>query len=232
MGTENDRISDSLQSRDDGYLMNCYLLRNIKKSQIPALLSKRCDSIIETKWFWIASSLRICDVNPFNYNCVNFNLYEGINHEAASHGVLDPKMGTSRKNQKCTTCGKQVQDCIGHFGYVDLNLPVFHVGYFRSIITILQSICKTCARVLLKPEERMKYSEILKQPNINYLKKKQLRKQIVELCVKKSVCPFCNATNGLVGENASAGGHCRHLPASILWEHFLQWVSVLKGLKG
>ncbi|GBO11352.1 DNA-directed RNA polymerase III subunit RPC1, partial [Araneus ventricosus] len=118
-----------------------------------------------------------------------------INHEAASHGVLDPKMGTSRKNQKCTTCGKQVQDCIGHFGYVDLNLPVFHVGYFRSIITILQSVCKTCARVLLKPEERMKYSEILKQPNINYLKKKQLRKQIVELCVKKSVCPFCNATN-------------------------------------
>ncbi|XP_055932368.1 DNA-directed RNA polymerase III subunit RPC1-like [Argiope bruennichi] len=131
-------------------------------------------------------------------NCVNFNLYEGINHEAASHGVLDPKMGTSRKNQKCTTCGKQVQDCIGHFGYIDLNLPVFHVGYFRSIITILQTICKTCARVLLNPTERKKYSEILKRPNINYLQKKQLRKQIVELCVKKSICPFCNSTNGQV----------------------------------
>ncbi|KFM60620.1 DNA-directed RNA polymerase III subunit RPC1, partial [Stegodyphus mimosarum] len=131
-------------------------------------------------------------------SCVNMTLYEGNTHEAVPYGVLDPKMGTSRKNQKCATCGKQVSDCIGHFGYIDLKLPVFHVGYFRSTITILQTICKTCSRVLLNSNERKKFSEILKRPNISYLQKKTLRKQIVDLCMKKSVCPYCQAVNGQV----------------------------------
>ncbi|GFR24079.1 DNA-directed RNA polymerase III subunit RPC1 [Trichonephila clavata] len=82
-------------------------------------LSKKIDKIS----FGLQSSLDIRQ--QAHLNCVNFNLYEGSNHEAAANGVLDPKMGTSRKNMKCTTCGKQVQDCIGHFGYLDLKLPVF-----------------------------------------------------------------------------------------------------------
>ncbi|KAG8185895.1 hypothetical protein JTE90_028895 [Oedothorax gibbosus] len=130
-------------------------------------------------------------------NCVNFNLYEGSNHEAAPYGVLDPKMGTSRKNAKCATCGKQVSDCIGHFGYIDLKLPVFHTGFFRSIIMILQSICKSCGRVLLNETERKKFCDTLMHP-IPYIQKKNLRKQILNLCMKKTICPFCNETNGQV----------------------------------
>ena len=61
-------------------------------------------------------------------------------------------MGTSQKDQKCHTCGEDLKDCIGHYGYIDLELPVFHVGYFRAIINVLQSICKNCSRILLKPE--------------------------------------------------------------------------------
>ena len=33
-------------------------------------------------------------------------------------------------------------DCAGHFGYVALELPVFHVGFFKAVISILQKICK------------------------------------------------------------------------------------------
>ncbi len=36
----------------------------------------------------------------------------------------------------------QLQSCVGHFGVVRLTLPVFHVGYFKAIITVLQNICK------------------------------------------------------------------------------------------
>jgi DNA-directed RNA polymerase III subunit RPC1 len=50
--------------------------------------------------------------------------------------------GTSQKDSSCDTCGKALADCIGHYGYIDLELPVFHVGYFRSTIVILQNICK------------------------------------------------------------------------------------------
>ena len=50
--------------------------------------------------------------------------------------------GTSEKDNNCETCGKPLAECTGHYGYIDLELPVFHVGYFRMTITILQKICK------------------------------------------------------------------------------------------
>lgn len=60
----------------------------------------------------------------------------------AQYGPLDRRMGVSSKSHPCETCGKPLQDCNGHFGHVRLVLPVFHVGYFRKVIQILQSICK------------------------------------------------------------------------------------------
>lgn len=46
--------------------------------------------------------------------------------------------GTSEKDRPCETCGKNLADCLGHYGYLDLELPCFHVGYFKAIIGILQ----------------------------------------------------------------------------------------------
>ena len=46
------------------------------------------------------------------------------------------------KDRSCETCGKALADCVGHYGYLDLELPIFHVGFFRSTIVILQTICK------------------------------------------------------------------------------------------
>lgn len=50
--------------------------------------------------------------------------------------------GTTNKDSTCETCGKKVTDCVGHYGFIDLELPVFHVGFFRATINVLQSICK------------------------------------------------------------------------------------------
>lgn len=46
------------------------------------------------------------------------------------------------------TCNKGLNDCPGHTGFIDLQLPVFHVGFFSSVITILQTICKA-SKILL-----------------------------------------------------------------------------------
>jgi DNA-directed RNA polymerase beta' subunit len=46
--------------------------------------------------------------------------------------------GTSEKDRPCETCGKNLADCLGHYGYLDLELPCFHVGYFKAVIGILQ----------------------------------------------------------------------------------------------
>jgi len=37
---------------------------------------------------------------------------------------------------------------------VKLALPVFHVGYFKHTLNILQAVCKDCSRLLLSEEER------------------------------------------------------------------------------
>jgi len=130
---------------------------------------------------------------------VGKNLYnQDVDRTPIAYGVLDNKMGTSQKSQKCTTCGLGLSDCVGHFGYIDLELPVYHVGYFRSIIQILQTICKSCSRVLLKHADQELFREKLKHPNMPYLTKKAMRKKISEKAKKMVLCFNCQARNGVV----------------------------------
>jgi DNA-directed RNA polymerase III subunit RPC1 len=112
------------------------------------------------------------------------------------YGVLDHRMGTSQKDANCEMCGKTLADCIGHYGYIDLELPVFHVGYFKSTITILQNICKTCSRVLLSPVDRQVFLDLLKRPALSAQARKAIAKKINEKCRKVSSCHHCSASNG------------------------------------
>lgn len=131
--------------------------------------------------------------------CISKNLYiQDSIHKPVTYGVLDNHMGTSQKDQKCETCGKNLAECIGHYGYIDLELPVFHVGYFRAILNILQSICKSCSRVLLPSDQKKVFLETLKKPNLSYLQKKALHKRISLKCRKNPVCSYCGSLNGQV----------------------------------
>uniref|UniRef100_A0A8C5KT33 DNA-directed RNA polymerase subunit n=1 Tax=Jaculus jaculus TaxID=51337 RepID=A0A8C5KT33_JACJA len=130
---------------------------------------------------------------------VSKNLYsQDNNHAPLLYGVLDHRMGTSEKDRPCETCGKNLADCLGHYGYIDLELPCFHVGYFRAVIGILQMICKTCCHILLSPEEKQQFLDYLKRPGLTYLQKRGLKKKISDQCRKKSICQFCGAFNGTV----------------------------------
>ena len=131
-------------------------------------------------------------------NCVNKLLYNNGSKRPATNGVLDLRLGTSQKDSKCETCGQGLADCVGHFGYIDLKLPVFHVGYFRYIVNILQCICKKCSRVLLSTADRFAFSLKLQKLELGYLEKKALHKMINERCKKSKYCFFCKAYNGTV----------------------------------
>ena len=81
------------------------------------------------------------------------------NRKCVPYGVLDHRMGTSEKDAKCETCGEGLPSCVGHYGYIDLALPVFHVGYFKAILNVLQIICKKCSRHLLQGTNKMAFLE-------------------------------------------------------------------------
>jgi len=75
--------------------------------------------------------------------------------------VLDARLGVSDKGAVCGTCGKGQKDCAGHWGHIELELPVYHIGFLRATTTVLQNICKTCSRVLLSEEDRKAAEEHL-----------------------------------------------------------------------
>ncbi|KMQ41804.1 DNA-directed RNA polymerase III largest subunit [Trichophyton rubrum] len=126
------------------------------------------------------------------------------NRAVARNGPMDPRLGISNKSDTCETCGGDLQECNGHFGYVRLVLPAFHVGYFKRTIEILQDICKDCSKILLPEDERRSYLKELRRPGLDNLRRMQINKRINVRCRKTPVCFYCNAINGTV-KKASTG---------------------------
>ncbi|CAF1577254.1 unnamed protein product [Rotaria sp. Silwood1] len=130
---------------------------------------------------------------------VSKNLYsQDAARTPAPFGVLDPKLGVCGGKRICDTCHQDVTKCLGHYGYIDLQLPVFHIGFFRSIVVVLQTICKKCSRVMLNKEMKQTFQRQLCRPILTYLQKKSLRKRVHEKAKKTTICPYCGELNGAV----------------------------------
>src|SRR5437879_12504121 len=44
-------------------------------------------------------------------------------------GLMDSHLGVIEPGLRCKTCGGKVDDCPGHFGHIDLAMPVMHVAW-------------------------------------------------------------------------------------------------------
>jgi DNA-directed RNA polymerase III subunit RPC1 len=71
-----------------------------------------------------------------------YNIGPGGERTPMENGVLDRRMGISDKGSLCATCNNKMKECVGHYGYIRLVLPVFHIGFLKHVISILQCICK------------------------------------------------------------------------------------------
>ncbi|KAI0983108.1 hypothetical protein GJ496_005322 [Pomphorhynchus laevis] len=127
------------------------------------------------------------------------NLYQENNvRNAESNGPLDNKMGTSIKAQSCSTCNRDLIKCVGHYGHVEFDMPIFHLGFFKPIMKILQMICKSCSSLLLKPDDRKKFLIMLSRDQLSFLQRKATFKKIHSTARKISYCPSCGDFNGIV----------------------------------
>ena len=75
----------------------------------------------------------------------------------------------------------------GHFGHINLNVPVLHPLYHRLILSILKCICFKCSRLLLS-EEKLVLNNLFKQSSTNRFH------SIVKYMDKIDVCSFVMIT--------------------------------------
>jgi DNA-directed RNA polymerase subunit A' len=95
-------------------------------------------------------------------------------------GLMDPRLGVIEPGLKCKICGGKVDDCPGHFGYIDLAMPIVHVGYVKLIKYVLQSTCRKCGALLFSKEQ---------------VQKKEIVEEFVEseerTVIPRITCPRC-----------------------------------------
>ncbi|KAJ7944104.1 DNA-directed RNA polymerase subunit [Quillaja saponaria] len=118
-------------------------------------------------------------------------------------GLSDPKLGTTDKTMKCETCMGNMADCPGHFGYLELAKPMFHIGFMKTVLTILRCVCFNCSKILAD-EEDLKFKQALRIKN-----PKNRLKKILDACQNKTKCEGGDEID-VPGENFEESVKKRH----------------------
>ena len=111
-------------------------------------------------------------------------------------GLMDPRMGVIEPGLRCKTCGCKVDECPGHFGHIDLALPVIHVGFVKDIKMLLESTCRSCGRLMLTPDQisdTRNDMERMEELGGDTMDVKNFAKVTAKGASTKGLCPYCGA---------------------------------------
>jgi DNA-directed RNA polymerase beta' subunit len=136
---------------------------------------KEIDSIS----FGIMSAEEIRQISAFEVKVAkisNNNLYETVH---------DPRSGPIG-SAPCETCHQNEWDCPGHFGHIELNVPIIHPLFISHVVNILKIFCWNCNEFMLT-HYHLKLNNILK------LEKEKRFDAILEKVKKCNKCYHCNS---------------------------------------
>lgn len=57
---------------------------------------------------------------------------------------IDAKMGCISPKELCKTCGKQMNECNGHFGHIELGAHMFHPFFINELFRTVKFSCPLC----------------------------------------------------------------------------------------
>ena len=74
------------------------------------------------------------------------------------NSVYDPRMGIMTNGEECVTCGCNMENCTGHFGFIKLSEWLVHPLFYKNVLQYLKIICFHCHRltfdkIFIKMEE-------------------------------------------------------------------------------
>ena len=109
-------------------------------------------------------------------------------------GLMDTHMGVVEPGIRCKKCGCRLDECPGHFGHIELAMPVIHVGFIKDIKMLLECTCRKCGRLMLSPEqaaqrrEKMELMDSLGGDTIDF---KLFSKDTAKSASSNMKCPYC-----------------------------------------
>jgi DNA-directed RNA polymerase subunit A' len=109
-------------------------------------------------------------------------------------GLMDPRLGVIEPGLRCNTCGRKVDECPGHFGHIDLAMPVIHVGFVKLIKNLLLSSCLVCGRILLtvnQVDESKEKMDIIGNIDVVNYQMEAFLSGVLKTCKDVKVCPHC-----------------------------------------
>lgn len=97
-------------------------------------------------------------------------------------GINDLHMGTVDKVLRCKTCDCNFADCPGHFGYIELVKPMYHIGFIETCRKILRCVCFNCSKLLISEvDNKYKEAKGIKNP-------KRRQNMMFKLCSTQKEC--------------------------------------------
>ena len=122
-------------------------------------------------------------ITPDTYGEDGFPIERGLVNQHI--GVIDPGL-------RCKTCGGRMDECPGHFGRIDLEAAVIHIGYAKLIYKILMATCRKCGKVILGEEDRKKFLEDIAEYRDRQGDIGDIVKLVFKEAAKKDVCMYCD----------------------------------------
>lgn len=73
----------------------------------------------------------------------NAQLLDNVGN-AAANGLYDLALGPADHKEICSTCMQDFKGCPGHFGHIDLPLPVYNPLFFDKLFLLIRGSCLSC----------------------------------------------------------------------------------------
>src|SRR3989337_2069734 len=106
-------------------------------------------------------------------------------------GLMDGRLGTLEPRQRCKTCGNTAIRCPGHFGHIELAVPIVHIEFTKIIFDLWKTTCRNCGRILLSEDATKKVRSRIERYNaLLGVVPDEVYKTIVQE-IKTKQCPHC-----------------------------------------
>lgn len=134
---------------------------------------------------------------------VNIDNYQLYNEDGfvIPKGLADSRMGVITPGARCETCHGMMDQCYGHFGYIELSRPAINPLFARKIHQILSHTCQSCGALLLSDKEKQEIDNLKKGLEIQGKSLNEILPAIEDYLKtreKPKVCPFCNTNQDKV----------------------------------